>query len=120
MEEYAYDSGFVKQFDEELLQLIKQGITDFNEELLNELARQEFIIQYNNIDYLRELCSVQGLGPEDIHAWNQIPAVPSAVFKERVIAAFPLHETELTIMTSGTSNPNSPSKIYRDKRCVEM
>lgn len=120
MGNYAYDSVLVQQLDQELTNLIKQGINEFNESLFNELALREFAIQYHNIDSLREFSNSKGLTPESVISWEQIPALNPNVFKDRVIAAFPLQETELTLMTSGTSNPRSPGKIYRDKRAVEM
>lgn len=120
MRDYSFHSEFVKKFDEEVQNYIQQGIGDFNEEIFNQLALREFEIQYNNIEYLKSFCQAKGVIPNNIKSWEQIPAIPSEIFKNNIVAAFPLQETELSLMTSGTSDPNSRGKIYRDKRCVEL
>ncbi len=120
MQDYGINSEFVKAFDEEVKSVIDRGVEGFDDELFNRLALQEFLIQYHTVEYYKEFCEAQGVTPDKITRWEQIPALPSEAFKNTVIASFPVSETELTLMTSGTSNPNSPSKIYRDKRCVEL
>lgn len=120
MQDYSINSDFVKQLDKEILNLINSGFDSFDEMVFNELALKEFAVQYHNIDYYRNLCQAIGTAPETTKSWTRIPALNSSVFKETIIAAFPLHETELTLLTSGTSNPGLAGKIYRDKSCVEM
>ncbi|MDA8234395.1 MAG: acyl-protein synthetase [Clostridia bacterium] len=119
MQENSIHPDFIKELDEELQNLIITGIEEFNLEVFNRLALKEFRIQYESIKPLREYCQVRGISPETVKTWEEIPALTSQVFKDNVIATFPLHETELVTMTSGTSNPNAPSKIYRDKKSVE-
>lgn len=118
--DYSCNSAFVEKLDSDLYGFIQNGLTGANDELFNELALREFAVQFHNIEYYKKLCLEKGISPATVKAWQEIPAVPSADFKKMVLAAFPLHETELALMTSGTSNPANPGKIYRDKRCVEM
>lgn len=120
MEDYSIHSEFVKRFDKDVLTLIQNGLDEFDDAVFNQLALKEFDIQYNNIDYLRDFYQAKGVTPETIRHWEQIPAVPSSYFKIAPIATFPLNETELALTTSGTSDHLSPSKIYRDRGCVEM
>jgi anaerobic magnesium-protoporphyrin IX monomethyl ester cyclase len=120
MKDFSIHSETVRKFDEELLNMIQKGLNEFEDNVFNQLALREFEIQYNNVDYFRNLCQTKGVTPENIKHWEEIPAVSSAVFKMGPITTFPLYETELALTTSGTSDPLSPSKIYRDKRCVEM
>lgn len=120
MNDYSIHSETVKAFDKELEVLIQKGTGCFDETTFNKLALQEFAIQYHNVELYRQLCDSEGVNPATATSWEEIPALPSDYFKKSVIASFPLSETELTLMTSGTSNPNLPGKIYRDKRCVEL
>lgn len=106
--------------DEELKAFIQKGITGFDEEVFNFFALKQFEIQYSSIEYLRNYSILRGITPDTVKSWEQIPAVPASVFKEHVIATFPVQQTEVAIMTSGTSNPNMPGKIYRDKRGIEI
>ena len=120
MLDYSVHSEFVRKFDESVMRMIQNGVEGFDEQVFNELAVKEFEIQYHTIEYLRNFCQAQGITPDTVKKWEQIPALPSGIFKKSVIAGFPLYETELTLMTSGTSDPASPAKIYRDKSCVDM
>jgi len=63
---------------------------------------------------------VQGTSPKSVTRWSEIPAVPTQAFKESIIASFPLSETELSLLTSGTTNPDARGKIYRDRSSLEI
>lgn len=119
MVDYSVHSPFVQQLDSELLEVINSG-GDITEERFNDLALREFTIQFYSINEYGEFCRARGVTPDNITSWAEIPAMPSAIFKQAVIASFPLQETELTLMTSGTSDPTAPTKIYRDKKNVEL
>ncbi|MHB8172455.1 MAG: LuxE/PaaK family acyltransferase [Thermincolia bacterium] len=110
----------IKDLDEELNSLISCGLENFEQDIFNRLAIKEFELQYGAIDFLRNYCEERGVHPKKLDTWEQIPAIPTHVFKNETIAMFPLHETEMVIMSSGTSNPHSKSKIYRDKSAVEL
>ncbi len=106
--------------DREVLAFIEKGTDHSDEGKFNELAVKEFIYQYRENDVYRNFCQAQGIGPGDVAHWREIPAIPTEAFKQDVIASFPLSETELSLLTSGTTNPDARGKIYRDKTTLEI
>lgn len=105
---------------QEILLFVEKGISHSNEEKFTELALKEFRYQYQENEVYRKLCRSKGVGPQDIRTWEDIPAIPTEAFKSFIIASFPLSETELALLTSGTTNPDARGKIYRDKASLEI
>ncbi|HEX3030892.1 MAG TPA: acyl-protein synthetase [Bacillota bacterium] len=104
----------------EILAFIEQGLDYNNEEHFNELAINEFVYQFHENEYYRNLCISQQVSPETITHWSDIPALPTEAFKQSIIASFPLADTELSLLTSGTTNPDARGKIYRDKTSLDI
>ena len=109
-----------EELDSEILDFINKGISYRDDEVFNRIAVREFVYQYYENDIYRQMCQLQGIGPQDVTLWHEIPAIPTEAFKQSVIASFPLSETELSLLTSGTTNPDARGKIYRDKASLEM
>jgi len=106
--------------DKEISAFIGQGIDRCDEEMFNELALKEFVYQYHENELYRQLCQSQGVSPDNVSHWTEIPPIPTRAFKESIIASFPLSETELSLLTSGTTDPDARGKIYRDKSSLEL
>jgi len=106
--------------DKEISAFIGQGIDRCDEEIFNELALKEFVYQYHENEIYRQLCQSQDVSPDNISHWSEIPPIPTKAFKDSVIASFPLSETELSLLTSGTTDPDARGKIYRDKTSLEI
>jgi len=104
--------------DREILTFVGKGINHYDEENFNRLALMEFIYQYHENDVYRNLCLSLGAGPENISHWSEIPALPTDAFKKYIVTSFPLSETEISLLTSGTTNPDARGKIYRDKESL--
>lgn len=109
-----------EELDKEILDFIERGIDYADEGRFNELALKQFLYQYQENDFYRNLCRSQGINPDQVTNWWQIPAVPTEAFKKSIIASFPLSETELSLLTSGTTSPETRGKIYRDKSSLEI
>ncbi len=112
----------VKQeaLDRGILAFIEKGIDHTDDAGFNELALQQFAFQYCENEVYHSLCQVRGVSPDGVSHWSEIPAIPTQAFKENIIASFPLEETELALLTSGTTNPDARGKIYRDKNSLEI
>jgi anaerobic magnesium-protoporphyrin IX monomethyl ester cyclase len=108
------------ELNREILEFIEKGLNHSDDERFNELANKEFAYQYQENEYYRNLCKTQGVSPETVKDWQDIPAIPTRAFKETIIASFPLSETELSLLTSGTTDPDARGKIYRDKSSLEI
>lgn len=106
--------------EERITAFVDKGIDYCNDEEFNSLAVKEFIYQYFANDVYRNLCESKGAGPQTVASWQDIPPLPTEAFKQYVIASFPLSETELSLLTSGTTNPDARGKIYRDKVSLEI
>jgi len=120
MSDYSLDSEFVKQLDEDILEFVHQGLENQDEDKFNELALQEFELQYHTIEPFREYCRKKGVSPRSASHWDQIPAVPSFAFKQFVLASFPVDKAEHAYFTSGTNNPAIKGKIFRDAGAVRL
>lgn len=81
----------------------------------DQLALDLFAYQYAYNPPYREFCDAKGTSPDNIHTWEEIPAFPTQAFKTEIVATFPLEEAEMTILTSGTTNPNQRGRIFRDE-----
>lgn len=66
-------------------------------------ARALFKFQYRrNRDY-RRLCELEGKTPDSVRNWRQIPAMPTAGFKEFILTTFPAKRAVKIFRTSGTT-----------------
>ncbi|MDH4321705.1 MAG: hypothetical protein OEV73_09445 [Desulfobulbaceae bacterium] len=118
--QYALDSDFVAELDEEILAFIDKGLAYHDEGAFNRIALKEFELQFHTIPPYREYCLHKGITPEQARKWQDIPAVPSKAFKDFVLASFPVEKAEHAYFTSGTTNPLKKGKIYRDPAAVKL
>ena len=109
-----------EELDREILAFIEKGVDYSDEEWFNELALKQFLYQWSENDFYRNFCESQGITPEKVTHWLEIPAVPTEAFKKTIIASFPLSEAELSLLTSGTTSPETRGRIYRDKSSLEI
>lgn len=109
-----------EEIDRAILQFIEKGIDHRDDEKFNEIALKEFIYQYHENEVYRNICRSKEIVPEDVTCWEHIPALPTEVFKQAIITSFPMPETELSLLTSGTTNPDARGKIYRDKTSLAI
>lgn len=120
MRDYSLNSEFVKKLDEDILEFINRSQDTKAEERFNELALREFELQYHTVEVYREYCTKKNAAPGKINIWEEIPAVPSLAFKKFILASFPVEKAEHAYFTSGTTNPVSKGKIFRDKGAVNL
>jgi hypothetical protein len=69
------------------------------EELALELFRTQFV---RNPAY-RRLCEFRGATPQSVSQWTEIPAVPTAAFKELNVTSLPEGERTNVFFSSGTT-----------------
>lgn len=120
MKDYSLNSVFVKKLDEDILEFINRSQDTKAEYRFNELALREFELQYHTVEAYREYCKKKNAMPGKINSWEEIPAVPSLAFKKFILASFPVVKAEHAYFTSGTTNPVSKGKIFRDKGAVNL
>ncbi len=105
-------SQAVSGLDRDILAFIEQGTE--NDQEFNRLALAAFELQYNHVTLYRHYCQRRDITPKDISSWEQIPALPTDVFKDAAFCLLP-SETSRTFITSGTSNKKEQGKVSYDE-----
>jgi hypothetical protein len=82
-------------------------------------ALELFALQFqNNPDY-REICRAREVTPESVEHWTQIPAVPTAAFKELELTCLPPSERTAVFHSSGTSE-QAPSRHFHSAESLAV
>jgi hypothetical protein len=79
-----------------------QSAWTWSDRLFNDLACAVFAHQYASCAPYARYCDGRGVTPDNLTGWEQIPAVPTEVFKSVDLFAFPPAEATTTFLTSGT------------------
>lgn len=77
----------------------------------NDLAVKLFEIQYQSVSAYRRWCDIRGKNPGNVKAWDQVPAVPTAAFKELDMTAIEPAQRTTVFYSSGTTM-HRPSKHW--------
>jgi Acyl-protein synthetase, LuxE len=83
-----------------------QGDTDFN-----DLALEAFGLQFDSCLPFRTLCLARGSSPTAVRHWMEIPAVPTAAFKELELSSLDPGERTAVFYSSGTT-ARQPSRHF--------
>ena len=79
------------------------------------LALELFALQFKHNAAYRKICEVRKLTPETVKDWTQIPAVPTAAFKELELTSLAPEERTVIFHSSGTTE-QKPSRHFH---CAE-
>lgn len=104
----------VLNLDQKIITFIRKGLDHQGREAFNQLAVELFDLQFKYIPVYRRYCEKRGATPEKISSWDQIPPLPTDVFKVMEISMLPSH-TVRTFMTSGTARPEEKGKVGYDE-----
>jgi hypothetical protein len=101
---YQHES---RELDAEILRVIdawhRHGTT-LSDEAFNDLALRIFAYQLKYNEPYARYCASLGVAPSSLpDSWEAIPAVPSAAFKEAILATFDTAQAALAFETSGTT-----------------
>jgi phenylacetate-coenzyme A ligase PaaK-like adenylate-forming protein len=89
---------------QEILALIARGVAKpTSDDEFNALASRLFAHQFERCEVYRRYCEKVGCSPKNVTQWTEIPAVPTAAFKEFDIATFPIEQARAVFHTSGTT-----------------
>jgi len=67
------------------------------------LARDVFAFQFEQCAAYRAYCTRRGIAPSDVTHWFEVPAVPTAAFKELPLVSGSAEAATLVFRTSGTT-----------------
>jgi len=77
----------------------------------NGMALMLFTLQFDHNRAYRKLCEARKITPENVTHWSQIPAVPTAAFKELELTSLPAHKRSHVFHSSGTTG-QTPSRHF--------
>lgn len=86
----------------ELLELFRHGAEAGLDDAFDPLARRVFAYNVATVPAYAAYCRARGRTPDTVHHWTEIPAVPTAAFKELRLADETV-PTERVFRTSGTT-----------------
>ena len=104
----------VLEIDQKIINFIRKGVDQQDPEGFNRLALEVFALQFKSIPLYRRYCEKRGIKLERISFWEEIPALPTDVFKVMELSMFP-SQTVRTFMTSGTTKPEERGKVGYDE-----
>jgi len=104
--------GF-QQYVPQLLRVIEKGT--LSEEAFNDLALELFTLQIEHNPAFRTLCVTR----KSPRSWQEIPAVPTAAFKELELTSVPPSERLKEFRSSGTTE-QKPSRHFHSAESLRV
>jgi hypothetical protein len=88
-------------------------IAECDDEAFNTLALQLFQYQIEKNAIYRAICQQQGIAPDRVTNWRDIPAVTTSAFKAVALTCFPPQDAVAVFHTSGTTQKRSGKHYFR-------
>ncbi len=85
----------------------------------NALACDLFRLQYAAVTPYRHFCDARGASPDRVEHWHQIPAMPTAAFKEWELSSLPLASRPRVFLSSGTTQ-RLPSRHFHNAETLAI
>ena len=86
-----------------LRELIANQQSAIGNRQFSELALELFALQFQHNSAYRKICEARQLTPQNVQHWTQIPAVPTAAFKELELTSLAPEERTAVFHSSGTT-----------------
>jgi hypothetical protein len=106
----------LSRFAAHLRELIHSG---FPVGHFDALALELFALQFKNNATYRTICEARRLTPDTVGNWAQIPAMPTAAFKELDLTSLAPHERATVFHSSGTTG-QTPSRHFHGKESLAI
>jgi hypothetical protein len=82
-------------------------------------ARELFALQFRFNPAYQKICATRGVTPATVEHWTQIPAVPTAAFKELDLSCLPAAERTAVFHSSGTTE-QTPSRHFHGAESLAL
>jgi len=79
----------------------------------DSLALELFALQFQHNTAYRKICEARGRTPRTVEHWTQIPAAPTAAFKELELSCISPEERDAVFYSSGTTG-QTPSRHFHN------
>lgn len=106
--------GFTK-LEERLREFIREG----SPHEFQALALELFSLQFAHNPAYRRFCEAENRTPERVRTWSEIPAVPTAAFKEFELTSIPAGERTAVFCSSGTTSQR-PSRHFHNASSLAL
>lgn len=83
------------------------------------LASELFALQFARVAPYRQLCEARRITPDSLKDWRQIPAVPTAAFKELEFTSLAPNERTAVFHSSGTTG-HRPSRHFHSAESLAV
>lgn len=87
--------------------------------MFEQFARELFSLQFKSIAPFRLWCEARGVTPARLAGWREIPAVPTAAFKEFDLTSLPPEQRSVVFYSSGTTM-HRPSRHFHNRQSLEV
>ena len=101
----------LSDFATRVLPLLRDTAWQARDDAFNELAIELFALQFKYNPAYQKICRARKVTPECLEHWTQIPAVPTASFKELELTCLPPGERTAVFHSSGTTE-QKPSRHF--------
>lgn len=85
----------------------------------NDLALALFSLQFELVPAFRKFCHARSATPETVSDWTEIPAIPTAAFKEFELSSLPANERSIVFYSSGTT-AHRTSRHFHDAESIKV
>ena len=85
----------------------------------NQLALALFALQFAHVEPYRRLCLARRATPDKVIRWTEIPAIPTAAFKEFEVTSLSVEERTAVFHSSG-STLQQPSRHYHNAESLAI
>ncbi|HEX6064292.1 MAG TPA: hypothetical protein VFZ04_08740, partial [Longimicrobiales bacterium] len=92
-----------RALQDQIMAVLKRGMTPLSDDDFNSLALRVFNFQFEHNPPYRKYCERRLADRRDVSRWQDIPAVPTAAFKEAALVAGDVASAEAVFRTSGTT-----------------
>ena len=105
-------------YSRRLLAFIERGGAD-DAAQFSSLARELFALQFAHVAPFRQFCEARRVTPDALADWRQIPAVPTAAFKELELTSLAPAGRTTVFHSSGTTE-HRPSRHFHDAESLAV
>ena len=109
----------LSRFATRLRELISNAQLATPDPQFSELALELFALQFKHNSVYRKICESRQLTPAAVKLWTQIPAVPTAAFKELELTSLAPAERTAVFHSSGTTE-QKPSRHFHAAESVAL
>ena len=109
----------LSHFAARLRELIANSQSAFTDQHFSELALELFALQFKYNSAYRKICEARKLTPQVVEHWTQIPAVPTAAFKELELTSIAPDERAAVFHSSGTTE-QKPSRHFHNAESLAV